>query len=83
MTHLCLNYYGGLCPSPEFIKINTFRKLVLLPSSGGQNTKENLLLDLSVGGLWFENTSTEEASRVGLISYPVHLKTEIQQIYEM
>jgi hypothetical protein len=51
MILFCLNYYGGLCTSPEFIKFTTFRKLALHQPSGGQNTKENLLLGLLVGVL--------------------------------
>lgn len=43
VRHLFLKYYFGLYPLSKFIKTTTFQKLLLLLSSGKQDTQEYIL----------------------------------------
>jgi hypothetical protein len=61
--------FFGHCPSANFSKITTFRKLDLLPPSGKTGS-------LRPGRLRSETSSTRGAQQLGFLPSPFCLKTE-------
>jgi hypothetical protein len=45
--------------------------------------KEKLFWDVSIHGLWFENISIKGPNGIRLLTYPAHLKKEIELISEI
>jgi hypothetical protein len=64
-------YDFRLWPSSDYTE--TFRKLNLFPSSCVEDTREIVFC-------W---VALQVPNTVGFLSYPVHLKAEIEPIYEM
>jgi tRNA(His) 5'-end guanylyltransferase len=75
-SNMVENYYHWLCLSSEVIKTSTFRKLVILSSSGEQDMKQNPLR-------WdFRYSYSQIREKKGFLLYVVGLKQEWEPISE-